>query len=112
MTATENDKPDPSDEARARLAAMKSAFARQEWGDHTVLSIAATRSDEHGNFEVALLDEGQPVWEPKRCNVNAPDTEFQTVMNDVCDFYQQWQAERYGWFGSWKTGNEPQEHGE
>jgi hypothetical protein len=85
--------------------ALKTAFGRKDWGDHTVLAIAATYSDDQGNFEVALLDEGsgQPVWEPTRCNVNDPASEFDKVMDDVCNFYEQWQADRYGEFGEWKT---------
>ncbi len=98
------DEPTTKDQAPDMMAALMEAFRRKEWGDHTVLTVAATFSDEDGNFEVALLDErGQPVWEPTRCNINDPATEFDEVMNEVCDFYQEWQANRYGEFGEWKT---------
>jgi hypothetical protein len=71
------------------FAAMMKMFAHKVRGDHTVLTIAAPFSDDQGNFEVALIEEnGQPVWELTRCNVNDP---------------QQWRAERYDWFGELKT---------
>jgi hypothetical protein len=98
------DLPSAQAEGPEMMAMLAEAFRRKAWGDHTVLTIAATFSDDQGNFEVALLDErGQPVWEPARCNVNDPGGEFNKVMNDVCNFYQEWQADRYGCFGEWKT---------
>jgi hypothetical protein len=96
---TNEDTPDP-------FTAMAAMFARQGWGDSTVLSIAATYSDEQGNFEVALIEEvGEPVFEPVRCNVNDPEAEVEEVLNHFIDFYRQWQAERYEMFGEWKTSN-------
>jgi hypothetical protein len=100
----QHDAPPPAEPMDMMAAALREAFGRKEWGD-TVLAIAATHADENGNFEVALLDEGsgEPVWEPTRCNVNDPASEFDEVIDDVCNFYEQWQADRYGQFGEWKT---------
>ena len=84
--------------------AMRAMFARREWGDHTAFSIAATFSDDQGNFEVALLDRsGQPVWEPVQCNVSDLKGELDAVMNEVLNLYQDWQTDRYERVGEWKT---------
>lgn len=97
-----------SDAEGAGFDVLREALRRKEWGDHTVLSMCATASDEHGDFQVAIIQEGhgEPVWEPAQCNVDGPEAEYQEVMNHFSHFYRQWQAERYEVFGEWKPKQE------
>lgn len=100
-----------TDEMLEANAALDSVFGAMRaspagWGDKTILRVCVTDVDEHGEFELAVIRDGDEdaYYEPSRCSINDPEGERQEFYAQVDSLYAEWRRDREDRWGRWWNG--------